>query len=198
MTHPVPIRPLRTPALRRAVLAPDIERYLSRNNVDLLVTDQIQALQVRVRRGIEVLERKVEAGLKRARQLGVGLAAAVLCGLSVLVFHAVLWARGRTSGGQGVASEILWTLALIVGGLTLAAAIALVRVILDARQLTKLAGRHTGGHEQASTPEEVLDFAGRALEDARALGAVPPDPADGARPSAGLAKDTSSHGDAEG
>ncbi|HVR76044.1 MAG TPA: hypothetical protein VMT52_17060 [Planctomycetota bacterium] len=197
MTHPAPIRPLRTPAVRRAVLAPDIERYLSRKNVDLLVTDQVQALQVRVRRGIEVLERKVEAGRKRARQLGIGLAAAVLCGISVLVLHAVAWARGRTSGSQGAASEVLWTLALIVAGLTLASAIALVRVILDARELTKLAGRHTGGHEQARTAEEVLDFAGRALEDARALGAVPSDPPDGARPPEGLPRDTSPHGDTE-
>jgi hypothetical protein len=174
VTRPSPIRPLRTPALRRAVLAPDIERYLSRKNIDLLVTDQLQALQVRVQRGVEVLERKVEAGRKRARQLGLGLAAAVVCGLSVLAFHAVAWARGTTSGGHGLASEILWTLALIVAGLTLAASIALGRVVLDARELAKLAGRHLQGHEQAQTAEQVLDFAGRALEDAMAIGAVPP------------------------
>ena len=52
MTAEPRVTPLRTRAARRAIVAPDLGRYLDRSKVDLMVTDQVQAVQVRVRRGL--------------------------------------------------------------------------------------------------------------------------------------------------
>ena len=63
-----PVGRLRTDAVLQTLCAPELERYLSRRSVDLLVTDQIEALQVRVREAVAVLERRVVRATEEARR----------------------------------------------------------------------------------------------------------------------------------
>ncbi len=149
-------RRLRTAAARRAVLAPDLERYLARRSVDLTVTDQLEALQVRVRRGVEVLARKIEEGIRITGRAAAVLGTLVaLCLIAANAFFLELWARAAFLAAAGMAGTFF------------------VRAVLDWDHLRGLRGRYTGGVEQARTAEDLLAFAERVLENARALGAVP-------------------------
>jgi hypothetical protein len=163
---------VRTRAVRRAILAPELERYLSRAHVDLLVTDQFEALQVRVAKGIEVLERKVAAGLKAARSRAFLMGATVAAGLLLAAAHAVLVANGAVRE-EVPGMTALWILAGAGLFVALAAAVDLAGVLNDAAKLRNFAGRYRGGVERARTASELLDFAEQALAGARALGAVP-------------------------
>jgi hypothetical protein len=152
---------LRTAAVRRAARAPELERYLDRAQVDLAVTDQIEALQVRVQRGLEVLERKAAEGSAMARRLiasqgirsGVFAAAAAVLGFKLPPDQPLLWA-------------VLGLLALrVIAGL-----VWVVRARNDRAALRRLAESARGGLEGASSAEQVLAFGQRTLEAARALG----------------------------
>ena len=169
---PISHRSLRTAAIRRAVLAPEIERYLARSQVDLLVTDQIEAIQVRVEKGIEVLDRHVREGLRLARRriFFLGLTAAV--GFTLPPVHVAASAQGVFHSG-GLTSVLLWTLALLVFLLAVKAMILLARVLDDRTQLLGLANRYSGGIERAKTVEELLAFAEQALSEALGIGMVP-------------------------
>ena len=85
----VKVRPLRTLSVRREVMAPDLERYLSMQNVDFAVTDQVEALQVRVRRGVEVLEGRLARGIEKTRKLSIGWAitAGAFFGVALCMLH---------------------------------------------------------------------------------------------------------------
>jgi len=167
-------RAVRSKPVRKALLAPDIERYLSRGSVDLLVTDQIEALKVRVAKGLEVLERKA----KLARQVAHGRALldalVVVLGLLLPAVHALVASSGRLDGGGAAAGAALWALAALSLAVGAAALIDLVRVLGDSRKLRLLHRDRTAGLEAAKTSEEVLRIAEEALADARAAGAVPP------------------------
>jgi hypothetical protein len=168
-----PPRPIRTPAVLRAIRAPELDRYLSRRSVDLLVTDQIEALRVRVAKGMEVLERKTRAGIRAGRRRAVVLAATLAAGLLLAAAHAVLAARGGLRGEEParLLLSLIATLALLAG---LIAGARLVRVLGEVARLTRILGRHGRGIESADTPERLLDLAEKALEEAREIGAVPP------------------------
>jgi hypothetical protein len=165
------LRAVRSRAVRKALAAPEIERYLSRGSVDLLVTDQVEALKVRVSRGIEVLERKVKA----ARQAAYGRAAidlfVFLLGLALPALHALVASRGLDGGTPGGAA--LWALAGLTLCVGIAALIDLVRVLRDGARLARLTRDHLSRLEAAGTAEEVLRMADEALAEARAVGAVP-------------------------
>jgi hypothetical protein len=165
-------RPIRTPVILRAICAPELERFLSRRSVDLLVTDQIEAVKVRVAKGIEVLERKARQGMQAGRRRAVGLAATAVVGVVLAAVHAILVVRGRLPGEKPVQMllSLIAALALLSG---LVAAMRLVTVIGDMMRLSRVLGRHDQRIAGATTPGQVLDLAEEALEEARALGAVP-------------------------
>jgi hypothetical protein len=170
--HGDPALAIHTRAIQKAILAPEIERYLSRRHVDLLVTDQLEALQVRVARGIEVLERKIASGLKAARSRALLMVGTAAAGFLLAAAHGVLVAGGALQEG-GPRATVLWIVAVLAMAAALLAAVELVGALSDAAKLQRLAGRYRGGVESARTPAELLDFAEQALADARALGAVP-------------------------
>jgi len=163
---------LRTAAIRRAVLAPELERFLSRKSVDLLVTDQIEAIAVRVRKGIEVLDRKIEAGIEVARKRIAVLTLCGVAGLLLLIPHCLAWADGKLEG-RDFATLLLWGLAGLVLIALFVVDIALVRAFADKAQLQHLAGRYTRGVDEAGTIGELLAHAEIVLNAARKLGAVP-------------------------
>jgi len=151
------VRPLRTKQIRRAVLAPELERYLSMKEVDFAMTDQVEALQVRVRRGIEVLERRLAEGLRVARRWN--LTWAVVAGFSA---SATLCLVGYPLAA--LASVLIFALSVL----------CLVEGMADTVRLRALRGRYTGLVELARTRDELVEYARRALADAMALGAVEP------------------------
>ena len=77
---PKDLRMLRTSGGREEFNAPELERLLGGEGVDLSMTDQPEALRVRLEAGLEVLHRRILAGIRRAlgRQ-------AKLCGLAGVV-----------------------------------------------------------------------------------------------------------------
>jgi hypothetical protein len=167
------MRAVRSKPVRKALLAPEIERYLSRGSVDLLVTDQVEALKVRVARGLEVLERKA----KLARQVAHGRALldalVVVIGFALPAGHALMASSGRLDEGGAGTGAALWALAALSLAVGTAAFIDLVRVVGDSRRLRLLGRDRTADLEAAKTAEEVLRIAEEALADARAAGAVP-------------------------
>jgi hypothetical protein len=147
-------RRFRTRVVRRAVLAPELERYLSRRHVDLAVTDQLEALQVRVRAGLDTFQRRLDRARAAARARGWILTASLAAGVLLLALGGP-WLRIPT--------------ALV----TAASAIALGRLVLDRIQLRRLHGRYRGRVDACRTADELLNFAEEALAEARALGAAP-------------------------
>ncbi|MBI4601224.1 MAG: hypothetical protein HY721_04605 [Planctomycetes bacterium] len=177
MTRATPPRPLRTGSVRRAVAAPELERYLSRGSVDLAVTDQLEALQVRVRRGVDVLETKLAEGLRAARReitsqsVRTGAFAAMGAFLAVKMPPWELpWGLPR---GESPAAPLLWAaLGLILVRVVFGIA-WIARAAADRTRLADLQGRHAGIAERARTAEELLALSEQALADAHAIGAVP-------------------------
>ena len=151
--------PLHTRAARRAVIAPDLERYLDPANVDVMVTDQVQAVRVRVERGREVFENRLRDGLMATRRWLV--AGAVVFLICVVVGYVSAQA-GRwliASAGTGGAVGCLWIVS---------------RAGLDWRRLHGASGRFSRSDlERLETSRELLDHGEAILEEARALGAIP-------------------------
>lgn len=151
--------PLRTRAARRAVIAPDLERYLDPANVDLMVTDQVQALRVRVARGLEVFENRLWDALAAVRRW-------ILAGAALLLVSALTASlaahAGRWLGAGGAAAGVLCALWI------------LSRAGLDQRRLRRLSARFSRLEIDAlETSRQVLDYGEAILEEARALGAIP-------------------------
>ena len=92
---PMDLRMLRTSGVREEFNAPELERLLGGEGVDLSMTDQPEAFRVRLEAGLEVLDRRILAGIKLAlgRQ-------AKLCGLAGVVL--------------GIIAGAWWALALPV------------------------------------------------------------------------------------
>lgn len=165
-----PIARLRSRAARRAIIAPDLSRYLDRRNVDLMVTDQVQALQVRVRRGLEVFEHRL-ADARAALRIGF----AWRSGIFGAATFATVGLSQQLYSSNSEASPLL-SIGLALGAiLVLLAAVTVVRLLQDHRQLTILSGRCARiDLDTASTNDEVLAIADDVLGAATILGAVPP------------------------
>lgn len=164
---PLRLRSARTALVRSALAAPELERYLSRHRIDLLVTDPIEALQVRVREGVAVLERRVERARRAARRRLTGL-------LALLLAHALLVAfllREATNPGGSLSGPALFLLLLASAALPVSAG-AILRLARDLAQLRALEGRYSGRAERITSRDELLAFAGRVLDEARALGVL--------------------------
>jgi hypothetical protein len=160
------LRPFRTLLVRRAVLAPEMDRLLSRRHLDLAVTNQIEALQVRARAGVEVFQRRLQVARARAqRRLTLLAGALALCFALAAAASAITWAPGHEYNG--------WlATALGLSGAAFAG-FAFARLGLDAVQLRRLLGRYTGYIERAETAGELLAFSEQVLDEARRVGAVP-------------------------
>jgi hypothetical protein len=141
--------------------SPELERFLSRRDVDLAVTDQIESLQVRVREGMAILGRRREHAVvaltRSARALTGWLTGS--CVLAALTLPGTVISTATGSGPVATASF----LAMVVLGFRLA------QTLRDRAQLASLDGRYDGQLEQARSKEELLSFAEGVLEDTRTL-----------------------------
>lgn len=150
------------------MVAPDLERYLDPRNIDLLVTDQVEAVRVRVARGLEVFERRRLDGVAAARK-SRALASSLL-----LLCCALGYVAGPPRFGDVDAGVWRWVMGGVSAIGALWAASVLVRTSLDIRRLRRLAGRFTPRDlDDLGSSREVLDYGEKALEEARTLGAVP-------------------------
>ena len=155
---------LRSPAVRAAAFSPDLERYLDRAHVDLAVTDQVDALKVRVRRGLEVLERGAGAGIDVAvsQRRWSSFAAGVIVGVTV--------ATTQVSGGLNASPFV--PMVVVVG--VVVAAIFMYRAWnahLDRARLAVLRTKFCGDQiEELTSVESVLSYAERVLSAARRVG----------------------------
>jgi hypothetical protein len=164
-------RPVRTPTVLRAIRAPELERFLSRASVDLLVTDQVESLKVRVAKGIEVLERKTLEGIRRGRERAVMLAVTLVLGVGVAGAHLALLLLGKLPRAKA-ATPILTLIAALALFIGLVAGKKLVVLLGDVRRLSRTAGHHGAALAAARTQDEVLQLADAVLAEARELGAV--------------------------
>ncbi|MCH2582772.1 MAG: hypothetical protein MK133_16435, partial [Planctomycetes bacterium] len=63
---PMDLRMLRTSGVREEFNAPELERLLGGEGVDLSMTDQAEALRVRLEAGLVVVDRRILASIKLA------------------------------------------------------------------------------------------------------------------------------------
>ena len=168
---PMDLRMLRTSGVREEFNAPELERLLGGEGVDLSMTDQAEALRVRLEAGLEVLDRRILASIKLAlgRQ-------AKLCGLAgvVLGIIAGAWVAVQVDA----VPPVNWALALSVAtggavlfGLLLIYLLALlVRVRGDLKLLVGLRGRYRGRFEGCSGIPELQDAAREIYDEVRIVG----------------------------
>jgi len=156
---PMDLRMLRTPGVREEFNAPELERLLGGEGVDLSMTDQPEALRVRLEAGLEVLDRRILAGIKLAlgRQ-------AKLCGLA--------------GGALGISAGAWWALTLSVatagavlfGLLLIYLLVLLARVRSDLKLLAGLRGRYRGRFEGCSDIPELQAAAREIYDEVRIVG----------------------------
>ena len=160
--------PLRTRAARRAVVAPDLDRYLDPRNVDLVVTDQVQAVRVRVERGLEVFEKRLRCSLKAVMRWIAASAVLLPCCV------AAAWTAGRVlyrGDGGGVWH---WIAAAAATAAALTAGVTLAGAVVDFARLRRRVGRFKPSDlDDLETSRDLLDYAETVLREARGLGAIP-------------------------
>ncbi len=161
-----PVTRLRRRATLHAVRAPELDRYLDRRNIDLVITDEVQALQVRFRRALEVFEHRVESALATtARALRHRLLLILVAALVTAISAAgVEWSSRLQPVLLGVSAL---TIALLAGDMWF--------IHQDQRQL-RHAARVLEQFDPSSceTAAKALALADEILGLARALGAVEP------------------------
>lgn len=169
--EPMELRLLRTPAIREEFNAPELERLLGGEGVDLAMTDQPEALRVRLEAGLEVLERRVLAGIRRAlgRQ-------AKLCGLAGVVLGLIAgsWVAVQVDVVPSVPLALALSIAtggaLLFGGLLVYLFILLLRVRGDLKLLIRLRGRYRGRFEDCSGISDLQAAAREVYDEVRIVG----------------------------
>jgi hypothetical protein len=163
---PLQLRALRTRHARRAVLAPELDRLLSPRGVDLMVTDQLESIQVRVRAGLDVLARRRTAALASLSKRRRGLYGFISAGLVM----AVLGAPGMVGFDWFAPGGLL-----AMGCLSITAALVPLRGVQhDYTLLNCLDERYDGGVEHCADSSELQAFAAIVLAEATDIGAIPP------------------------
>jgi len=156
---PVNLRPLFFRSLRDTFAAPELERLLALRDVDMAAMDQVEALKVRVLRGVAVIDDRIRAVQGAARRLRVCLATALFAG----------------SGGLLVCALRVEPLLLTV---TLCAALAIldafclermIRVEIDLRTLKSLENRYLEAVETAPAMAELTDLSKEIYAEARRI-----------------------------
>ena len=143
--EPLELHLLRTPGVRSEFNAPELERLLGGEGLDLSMTDQPEALRVRLEAGLESLDRRILAGIRLA--LGRQAKLCALAGVALGII-AGAWVAVQVD----VAPRVNWALALSIatggallfGTLLIYLLILLARVRGDLKLLVRLRGRYRG------------------------------------------------------
>jgi hypothetical protein len=157
----VTLHPLGTASLRDLFNAPEIERFLARDHVDLTLVDELEALRVRVRRGVEVIENRANAACVAAYQRRNWLLAAA--GASAGGLAASFLAFRRTP----LAATAM---ALLLLGLAAVLIHRLLRVRRDLRLLLGLRGRYRRAIERPGDIPSLLELSQRIYKEACHVG----------------------------
>lgn len=169
--EPIDLRMLRTPGVRGEFNAPELERLLGGEGVDLSMTDQPEALKVRLEAGLEVLDRRTLAGIR----LALGRQAR-LCGLSGVALGIIAGACFAFEAEAGPRISWGWSLSiaagvgLLFGLLLIYLFILLARVRGDLKLLARLRGRYRGRFEGCAGIPELQAAAREVYDEVRVVG----------------------------
>jgi len=155
---------VRTRTAHAALQAPELERFLARGGVDLVVTDQVDALKVRVNAGVEALQRRLTQASWHLRRVIWRRASFAAATLTLAVVSA--------PGAPLFAVPFPWALCTAAGLATVGVLCCLARPLLERRTLAGLQGRYDGRVQTAETAEELLQFSETVLAEARAIGSL--------------------------
>lgn len=156
---------LRHPRIREVFNAPELNRLLGEGDLDLSMTDQPEALKVRIEAGIAVLERRVLAAISMALRLQawtcgfIGITLGILTGIAFAASGqspGLLYAR---AGGVAV----FFALAVFL-------VVRLLRVRGDLKLLARLRGRYRGLLDNCSDIPALQAAASRIYGEIRAAG----------------------------
>ena len=137
--EPMELQLLRTPAVREVFNAPELERLLGGEGLDLSMTDEPEALRVRLEAGLEILECRILAGTR----LALGRQAR-LCGLAGVILGIL---GGVTVAASGQSAGMLYTMVGSMGALAVGIVFLVTRVLRvrgDLKLLAGLRGRYRG------------------------------------------------------
>ena len=147
---PAELRPLTSRALRERLGAPELERLLAQRDVDLVALDQVDALKVRVRKGLSVAAEQARAAERTARTMQISWLAVLLAGaVGFAVSISALGGDRVTLAGLSAAASLL------------VAGFSAVRVALLARDLgtlRRLRGRYDEAVDSCRSVEELLEL----------------------------------------
>ncbi|HLU46579.1 MAG TPA: hypothetical protein VK116_00795 [Planctomycetota bacterium] len=124
---PLELRPLRVRRAREVFAAPELERYLGQRGAELQYIDQVEALRVRIERGLTVLRDRANAAsrvIDQRRRVAIGLIIIALAGC--------------VAGALRSQSVVIAVSVLIA----LACAIYLALIARDGRTLRSMHGRY--------------------------------------------------------
>ena len=115
-SSPSALAPLALRSVRERLDAPELERLLAQRDVDWQVVDQIEALRVRVDRGLAILRDRNAAAMRRAASIQTrALAGAGVCAaFAVLAFTLEPLSRGLIISAVAAAAVVsvrYWLLA---------------------------------------------------------------------------------------
>ncbi len=158
---PLALRPLHYRYLRELVAAPELERFLGGHGLDLAVTDQADAVRVRVAAGIELLERRVLAAFVAAwrRQAWACLVWAIAAGIGF----------GAGMGLDGPRAVVCAVLLGVATPIALAALRAQFRLRRDMALLRVVRTRYRGPVAACESSEELVELAREIWSEVGAL-----------------------------
>ena len=160
--------------VREVFNAPELGRLLGEEGLDLSMTDQPEALKVRIEAGIAVLERRVLASLSEALRLQartcvfLGILLGMLVGLAIYL-------PGQSPAGPYLAIGGL----VLLGGLLAWLVKKLLGVRGDLKLLARLRGRYHGLLEGCGDIPEFQAAAGLIYGEIRQVGGELPEEPDG-------------------
>ncbi len=163
--EPLELQLLRTPAVREVFNAPELERLLGGEGLDLSMTDEPEALRVRLEAGLEVLERRILAGIR----LALGRQAR-LCGLAGIILGIL---GGVAVAAYGQSEGALYTMVGSLGALAVVMvflATRALRVRGDLKLLAALRGRYRGVFDGRHDLAGLQAAAREVYEEVRVVG----------------------------
>jgi hypothetical protein len=163
--EPLELQLLRTPAVREVFNAPELERLLGGEGLDLSMTDEPEALRVRLEAGLEVLERRILAGIR----LALGRQAR-LCGLAGIILGIL---GGVAVAAYGQSEGALYTMVGSLGALAVVMvflATRALRVRGDLKLLAGLRGRYRGVFDGRHDLAGLQAAAREVYEEVRVVG----------------------------
>ena len=171
---PLELHMLHHRRVREVFNAPELGRLLGEEGLDLSMTDQPEALKIRIEAGIAVLERRVLASLSEALRLQtrtcvfLGILLGMLVGMAIYLPGQPPTTRYLALGGL-----------VLLGGLLACLVKRFVGVRGDLKLLARLRGRYHGLLEGCCDIHEFQAAAGLIYGEIRQVGGELPEEPDG-------------------